>query len=149
MINIQTVNALLKHGFTMTEIKTAVNFAEQYGEANLHGWLIRYNDRGEMITLHPSWGGIYVGDYTARLIFQKNLSYSYGKFGYMPANHGDLAKVLDRLDENKTNGYILCECNASSYKRRKKQVEKLGYKVYKSNIDHCDSDIATCVFLIA
>ena len=149
MINLYTVNNLKNHGFTMAEIKTAVNFAEQYGEATLHGWVIRYNDRGEMITLHPSWGGIYVGDYTARLIFQKNLSYSYGRFGYMHAKHGDLPKILDRLDENKTNGYILCECNASSYKRRKKQVEKLGYTVYKSNIDHCDSDIATCVFLIA
>lgn len=149
MINIKTVNALLKHGLPMAEIKTALNFAEQYGEATLHGWVIRYNDRGEMITLHPSWGGIYVGDYTARLIFQKNLSYTYAKYGFMNAKHGDLQKILAKLDENKTNGYILCECDASSYKRRKKQVEKLGYTVYKSNIDQCDSDIATCVFLIA
>ena len=38
---------------------------------------------------------------------------------------------------------------AYSYERRKKQVEKLGYKVYKTNIDHCSHDTDTCVFLIA
>lgn len=149
MLNIQTANILLQKGFSMDEVETAINFAEQHGKATLHGWVIRHNDRGEMITVHPSWGGIYVGDYAAHLIFQKNLSYSCGGFGHVHAKHRDLPTVLTRLSENKTNGYILCECDAGSYTRRKRQVEKLGYTVYKSNIDHCSRDSSTCVFLIA
>ena len=126
MINLQTVHALKNKGYEMADIMAAINTAETNGEASIDGYLIRYNDRGEMILVHRSWGGIYVGDYDAKIIFQKNLSYTYGRYCYMTAKHGELSKVLAKLDENKTNGYILCECDAGSYNRRKKQVEKLG-----------------------
>ena len=148
-MNKWTIRNLMNAGFTAAEIATAAAIAEANGQAALGGWVIRHNDRGELIAVHPSWAGIYVGDYKSHVIFQKNLSYTYSRYGYMNAKHGDLAKVLAKLDENKTNGFILCECMACSYSRRKKQVEKLGYTVHRSNIDQCEHDTATCVFLIA
>lgn len=149
MLNIQVVNTLKNKGFEISEIMKAIHTAEKDGEAVLEGWTIRYNDRGEMITVHPSWCGIYVGDYNSHVIFQKNLSYHYKNFGFMSAKYSDLDRVLSSLAANKTNGYILCECSAGQYSRRKKQVEKLGYTVYKTNISACTSEISTCVFLIA
>lgn len=148
-MNDHVMRNLKNDGFTVAEIEAAISTAEINGQAPLGGWLIRHNDRGELITLHPSWGGIYVGDYKSHIHFQKNLSYTYGGYGFMNAKHGDLEKVLQKLDAAKTNGFILCECMAYGYERRKKQVEKLGYKVYKTNIAQCDRDTSTCVFLIA
>lgn len=149
MLNIQVVNTLKKQGFEISEIMNAIRAAEKDGEAILNGWTIRYNDRDEMIVVHPSWCGIYVGDYKSHVIFQKNISYHYNNFGFMPAKYNDLDRVLSALAANKTNGFILCECSAGQYDRRRKQVEKLGYTVYKSNISACTSEISTCVFLIA
>ena len=149
MINLQIVTTLKNKGFDMSAIRQAVRTAEETGEANLEGWVIRYNTQGEMILLHPSWCGIYVGDYNSHIIFQKDLSYTFNRYGFMNAKHRDLADVLAKLDEHKTNGFILCECDASSFNRRKKQIEKHGYTVHKSNIAACESNIATCVFLIA
>lgn len=149
MINLQTVQTLKRKGFEMSDILKAIHTAEETGEANLEGHVIRYNDRGEMIVLHPSWCGIYVGDYNSHIIFQKNLSYTFSKYGFMNAKHRDLVQVLAKLNEHKTNGFILCECCACDFNRRKKQVEKAGYTVYKSNITACENDISTCVFLIA
>ena len=149
MLNLETVRTLTRHGYEMSAVLAAMNAAETTGSADLDGWTIRYNERGEMITVHPSWCGIYVGDYAAHIIFQKNLSYRCGKYGYMNAKHRDLPAVLEKLDAAKTNGFILCECCACDYERRKKQVEKLGYTVHRSNISACESDISSCVFLIA
>ena len=149
MINLQTVTTLKNKGFEMPDILKAIHTAEATGEANLEGYVIRYNDRGEMIVLHPSWCGIYVGDYNSHIIFQKNLSYTFSKYGFMNAKHRDLVQVLAKLEAHKTNGFILCECCACDFNRRKKQIEKAGYTVHKSNISACDSDISTCVFLIA
>lgn len=148
-INFRTVEILTKKGFSIHDIMTAIHNAESTGQSELAGWVIRYNDRGEMIVLNPSWCGIYVGDFNSHIIFQRNLSYRYGRYGYMSAKHRDLPQVLAKLDEHKTNGFILCECCACDYERRKKQVEKAGYIVHKSNISACDSEISTCVFLIA
>ena len=149
MLNLDAVRTLSRHGYEMPAIVAAMNAAEATGSADLDGWIIRYNERGEMITVHPSWCGIYVGDYSAHIIFQKNLSYTYSRYGFMNAKHRDLPAVLEKLDAAKTNGYILCECCACDYARRKKQVEKLGYTVHRSNISACETDISTCCFLIA
>lgn len=149
MLNLNTVRTLARHGYEAPAIMAAVNTAEITGSADLDGWIIRYNERGEMILVHPSWCGIYVGDFKSHIIFQKDLSYTYGKYCFMNAKHRDLPAVLEKLDATKTNGFILCECCACDYARRKKQVEKLGYTVHRSNISACESDISTCVFLIA
>lgn len=150
IIDLKIANELKRKGFANAEIYEAFRKLEATGTAGIGGYAIRPTaDNDHLILLHPSWGGIYVGDYTAKIIFQKNLSYSFGRFGFMSAKHGDLPEVLKKLDEAKTNGFILCECDAGSYNRRKKQVEKLGYTVQKSNIDHCKRDHETCVFLIA
>lgn len=149
MYNIQTINALVKRGYDVKTIVAAMDTAEATGSANLDGWIIRYNERGEMILVHPSWCGIYVGDYSAHVIFQKNISYTFSKYGFMHAKYRDLPAVLEKLDAAKTNGFILCECCACDFARRKKQVEKLGYTVHHSNIEACKSDISSCVFLIA
>lgn len=82
MLNLDAVRTLTRHGYEMPAILSAMNAAETAGSADLDGWTIRYNERGEMITVHPSWCGIYVGDYAAHIIFQKNLSYRCGKYGY-------------------------------------------------------------------
>ncbi len=149
MLNLNVIRTLSKHGYDMPAILAAVNAAEATGSADLDGWTIRYNDRGEMILVHPSYCGIYVGDYSAHVIFQKDISYTFGKYGFMNAKYRDLPAVLEKLEAAKTNGYILCECCACDFSRRKKQVEKLGYTVYRSNISACETDISSCVFLIA
>ena len=92
----KTVQFLTKNGFAMPEIMQTIRTAEKDGEANLSGWVVRYNADGEMIVIHPSWCGIYTGDYSAHIIFQKNISYTAGHFGFTPAKHRDLAEVLDR-----------------------------------------------------
>lgn len=149
MINLNVVNILKKCGFEMPEIMSAIRAAEKDGESILKGWTIRYNDRGEMIVVNPSWCGIYVGDFKSHIIFQKDISYHYKNYGFMSAKYGDLERVLANLAAHKTNGYILCECPAFQYDRRKKQVEKLGYTVHKTNVSACDNEISTCFFLIA
>lgn len=149
MINFKTVEVLTKKGYAMKDVLAAIRTAETAGQAELDGWVIRYNGRGEMITVHPSWCGIYVGDFNSHIIFQKDLSYTYSRYGFMSAKHRDLPQVLAKLDEYKTNGFILCECCACDYERRKKQVEKAGYTIHKSNISACESETSTCVFLIA
>lgn len=150
IIDLKIANELKRKGFDNSEIHEAFRKLETTGTSDIGGYTIRPTADGDhLILLHPSWGGIYVGDYKSHIIFQRNLSYTFNRYGFMNAKHGDLPEVLKKLDESKNNGFILCECNASDYPRRKKQVEKLGYTVHKSNIDHCKSDIATCVFLIA
>ena len=149
MINLQTVRVLVKQGFEMPAIMEAVKTAEATGSAELGGWVVRTGADGKMFAVHPSYCGIYVGDYSSHLIFQKNLSYSFGRFGFMSAKYRDLPTVLARLDEHKTNGFILCECCACQYERRKKQVEKEGFTVRRTNISACTSDTSTCFFLIA
>lgn len=150
MVNIETVTALKKAGFEMPQIKAAVQQAEETGSANIGGYVVRFRqDDGKMIVLHPSWNGIYMGDYNAHLIFEKELSYSFGHYCFIKAKHRQLETVLATLTEHKTNGYILCECDANRFPLRKRQVEKLGYTVYKSNIEACQHDWSTCYFLIA
>lgn len=149
MLNLNVARTLSNHGYDMPAILAAMNAAEAAGSADLDGWTIRYNDRGEMIAVHPSYCGIYIGDYSAHIIFQKSLSYTYSKYGFMQAKHRDLPAVMEKLDAAKTNGYILCECCACDFARRKKQVEKLGYTVHRSNISACESDISSCFFLVS
>ena len=148
MINVKTVEVLRKKGFPMPDILKTVNEAEKNGEAALCGYVVRFNASGEMIVLHPSWCGIYAGDYGAHIIFQKNISYSCGRFGFMSAKHSDLEKVLENCRKNSTTEEILCECCADSFSRRRKQIEKLGYSVVKSNISACEKDWSTCYFII-
>ncbi len=148
MINIKTVEVLKKHGYDMADIKTALNTAESTGESYLDGWCIRYNKKGEMIILHPSHNGIYIGDYNTHLIFQKNLSFSYSNVSFCQAKHGELERVLTLLSKHTDTQCIYCECPACDYNRRVKQIEKLGYHVLKSNIDKVDG-ISSCHFLIA
>lgn len=148
MINIKTVEVLKNKGFQMPDIIKTVNEAEKNGEAVLCGYVIRFNAAGEMIVLHPSLCGIYTGDYGAHIIFQKNISYSCGHFGFMSAKHSDLEKVLENCCKNSATEEILCECCAGSFSRRCKQVEKLGYKVVKSNISACENDWSTCYFIV-
>ena len=132
----------------MPEIMQTIHAAEKDGEADLKGWVVRYNADGEMIVIHPSWCGIYAGDYNAHIIFQKNISYTAGHYGFMSAKHGELEKVLDRCRQYSKTEEILCECSADNFKRRCKAVEKLGFKVLRSNISACESEISTCYFII-
>ena len=143
----KTVQILTKNGFAMPEIMQTIRTAEKDGEANLSGWVVRYNADGQMIVIHPSWCGIYTGDYSAHIIFQKNISYTAGHFGFTPAKHRDLAEVLDRCKQY-GGAEILCECCADSFQRRCKAVEKLGFKVLRSNISACEHNWSTCYFVI-
>lgn len=142
-IDFKVCKELLNKGFSPAEIQTAFDAAQKNGESSLNGWTIRKNSDGEWILLHPSWCGIYIGDYESHVIFQKNISCRSGRYGYAPAKYSELPAVLGRC-----SGNILCECHADQYDRRKKQVEKLGYRVLKSNISACESSISTCVFVI-
>ena len=54
MLNLTSIRTLTNHGYDMPAILAAVHAAETNGSADLDGWTIRYNDRGEMITVHPS-----------------------------------------------------------------------------------------------
>ena len=119
MLNLDAVRTLTRHGYEMPAILAAIHAAETNGSADLDGWTIRYNDRGEMITVHPSWCGIYVGDYSAHIIFQKNISYTFSRYGFMNAKYRDLSAVLEKLDAAKTTGFILCECCACDFPRRR------------------------------
>lgn len=148
MINIKTVEVLKKQGYDMADIKAVLNKAGANGEAYLDGWCIRYNKKGDMIVLHPSHNGIYIGDYNTHLIFQKNLSFSYANIGFSQAKHGELERVLTLLSKHSDTECIYCECPACDYNRRVKQVEKLGYRVLKTNIDKVEG-ISPCHFLIA
>lgn len=149
MSNLDVARTLSNHGFDMHTIRAAIDTAEGTGKADLNGWIIRYSCSGDMIVLHPSWCGIYVGDYDTHIIFQRDISYRCGICGYVSAKHHDLAAILERLNAAKTSAYILCECSAFQYERRKSQVEKLGYTVHHSNISACSSDWSPCVFLIS
>lgn len=149
MINIKVVNVLKKNGFDMSKIKAALHEAEKNRIAELDGWLIRYDRSGEMIVLHPDWCGIYVGDYESHISFRNNLSYHYGNCGYMSAQYGKLKEVLNILGDHRNGNYILGECYAGEFEQRKRQIEKAGYSVYKSNISACTKDWSTCFFLIA
>ena len=143
----KTVQILTNQGFQMSEIMQTIHAAEKNGEATLGGWVVRYNSAVEMIVIHPSWCGIYCGDYSAHIIFQKNISYTFNHYGFMPAKHSDLATVLDNCKKC-GSVEILCECCADSFKRRCKAVEKLGFKVLRSNISACEYDWSTCYFVI-
>lgn len=147
MINLEVVNLLKKQGYNMEKIIGTLNKAEVDREAYLDGWCIRYNKKGDMIILHPSHNGIYIGDYNAQLSFQKNISFSYANIRGQ-AKHGELESVLTLLSKHSDTKCIYCECPACDYKRRVKQVEKLGYRVLKTNIDKVDG-INSCHFLIA
>lgn len=144
----KTVQILTKQGFTMPEIMRTIHAAEKDGKADLKGWVVRFNADGEMIVIHPSWCGIYSADYNAHIIFQKNISYSAGHFGFMQTKHGELEKVLENCRKYSTTEEILCECCADSFKRRCKAVEKLGFKVLRSNISACEHGWSTCYFVI-
>ncbi|MCD7919469.1 MAG: hypothetical protein LUG45_05250 [Clostridiales bacterium] len=150
MVSLSVVNDLHRAGFPMPEVRAAVLAAEENGSADIGGYVVRYRqDTGEMILLHPSWNGIYTGDYAARLNFQKELLYSFGHYALIHAKHRELPAVLETLEQHKTNGFILCECDAAAFPRRKRQVEKLGYTVHTSNIAFCDCDWSPCYFLIS
>lgn len=149
MINIKTIEVLKKHGYAMADIKAALDQAEKLGEYFLDGWCIRYNSNNDMIILHPARCGIYIGDFAATIHFERSLTFSYGNIGFHKAKYSELEKILSVLSARKTNGYILCECYACDFQRRKKQVEKLGYEIHKSNIEKCDTDTSVCNFLIA
>lgn len=148
MINIKVVEVLKRKGYDMADINLALKQAETNGESYLDGWCIRYNKSGEMIILHPSQNGIYIGDYNTHLIFQKNLSFSYANIGFKQAKHGELERVLALLVKHTNTEGIYCECPAYDYNRRVKQIEKLGYRVLKTNIDKVEG-ISSCHFLIA
>lgn len=51
MLNLETVRTLTRHGYEMPAILAAIHAAETNGSADLDGCTIRYNDRGEMITV--------------------------------------------------------------------------------------------------
>ena len=106
MLNLASARTLTRHGYDMPAILAAMNAAETTGSADLDGWTIRYNDRGEMITVHPSWCGIYVGDYSAHVIFQKNISYTFSHYGFMNAKYRDFPAVLVKLGPATTNGFF-------------------------------------------
>ena len=142
-IDFKVCKELMNKGFSPDAINSAFEAAQKDGESSLNGWTIRRKLTGEWMVLHPSWCGIYVGDYDSHVIFQRNISYTSGKYGYAPAKHSELPEVLSRCAST-----ILCECRAANYERRRKQVEKLGYRVLKSNISACESDNSTCVFVI-
>lgn len=141
-IDVNVCKELMKKGSSPDAIKAAFEAAQKNGESSLNGWTIRRNSDGEWMVLHPSWCGIYVGDYENHVIFQKNISCRAGKYGYAPAKHSELPEVLSRCSST-----ILCECWADQYDRRKKQIEKLGYRVLKSNISACDTS-SRCFFVI-
>ncbi len=147
MINIKTIEVLKKAGYTMSDIRNTVNEAEKTGSAQIGGWVVRYNEKGDMIVLHPSHNGIYIGDYTAHLHFEKTLAYTVKNTFFTKAKYGELAEVLKRCDADKNENGILCECPACDFERRKKQVEKLGYKISISNYDRC-SGFDNCKFVI-
>lgn len=142
-VDVNVCKVLLDKGFAPAEIQAAFEAAQKSGESILNGWTIRRKLTGEWMVLHPSWCGIYVGDYDSHVIFQKNISCRSGKYGYTPAKYSELSAVLGRCSST-----ILCECRAANYERRRKQVEKLGYRVLKTNISACESDNSTCVFVI-
>ena len=146
-ISFKTIQILTKQGFQISEIMQTIHTAEKNGEAVLCGWVVRYNANGEMIVLHPSWCGIYTGDYSAHIIFQKNISYTCGHYSFTPAKHRDLATVLENCQKH-GGTEILCECCADSFNRRCKAVENLGFKVLRSNISACESNLSTCYFVI-
>ena len=148
MINIKTVEVLKKQGYDMAAIRTALDKAESEKEAYLDGWCIKYNREGKMILLHPSHNGIYIGDYNTHLIFQKNLSFSFANIGFQSAKYRDLEKVLTTLSKFSDTDSVYCECPACDYARRVKQIEKLGYRVIKTNIDKVEG-ISTCHFIVA
>ena len=142
-IDFKVCKVLLNKGFSPAEIQAAFETAQKNGEYSLNGWTIRRNSAGEWMVLHPSWCGIYVGDYDSHIIFQKNISCRSGKYGYAPAKYSELPMVLGRCAST-----ILCECWSDQYDRRRKQLEKLGYRVLKSNISACESSISKCYFVI-
>lgn len=142
-IDVNVCKVLLNEGCSHDAINDAFEAAQKDGESSLNGWTIRRNSDGEWMVLNPSWCGIYVGDYDSHVIFQRNISYTSGKYGYAPAKHSELPMVLSRCSST-----ILCECWADQYNRRKKQIEKLGYRVLKSNISSCESSISRCFFVI-
>ena len=95
--------------------------------------------KGEVIELHESYNGIYIGDYDVHLTFEKDLAViaKVGRFGYIySTKHRELANELEKY-LNLTDE-ILGECPAVQALRRIKKIEKLGYKVIKSNLDKID-----------
>ena len=149
MLDSYTVRTLKFAGFEDGEIMEAEKSAEINGTANLGGYTVRYNNYGEMIALHPDRCGIYVGDYNAHVIFQRDISYTCEGFGFESAKYREMPEVMEALNNSKTNGYILCECPAGDYERRVKQLKKLGYCVYRSTIEKCKDKYCTCSFLVA
>lgn len=149
MINLKTIEVLKKQGYEMDVIKQAIKAAEQEGQANLDGWVIRYNDKNEMIVLHQNWNGIYIGDFKTSIHFEKVISYNFTGDFFVHAKYSELEKVLEKVNENKTNGFIFCQCSKCDFERRKKQLAKFGYKVHKTNIEQIESDYGDVSFLIA
>lgn len=140
--------------FPASQVRAAMEKAEESGEADLHGYTIRFTRDVErrMIALHPSWGGIYVGDYPSYVHFQKDILYRFPIDGRKSAScyakHRDTASVMERCMKASPTGEVLCECSAGMYNRRRKKVESLGYKVIRDNYAQCEREISSCVFVV-
>lgn len=144
----------LSRTFPAAQVRAAMEKAEECGEADLNGYTIRFTRDAErrMIALHPSWGGIYVGDYPSYVHFQVNILYRFPINGHKSASccakHRDTASVMERCMDASPTGEVLCECSAGMYKRRRKKVESLGYRVIRDNYAQCDREISPCVFVV-
>lgn len=153
MLDSHTIRQL-SNTFSMSEIQSAMEKAEECGEAALGGYTIRFTRDAErrMIAVHPSWGGIYVGDYPSAVNFQKDILYRYSVAGRKSAScyakHRDTASVMERCMAASPTGEVLCECSAGMYNRRRKKVESLGYRVIRDNYAQCDREISPCVFVV-
>lgn len=105
------------------------------------------NAAGELKPLHKSWNGIFIGDYDSYIHFQKDIIARYCHF-MRTAKHRDTANVLQECFKYSNNGKVLCECDKYSYPRRKKAVERLGYRVIIDNYERCSENWNPCYFVI-
>lgn len=147
MLSVNEINILKKDGFSVKEIMSAIHHAEESGKSEIGIWSIHHNKAGKMILLHPSKGGIYACDYDAHINFRRVIDYYDGK-RIMDGHYKNLPEILEYLN-NIAKDFILCGCPAGDYLRRKNQIEKLGYKIYKSNIGVCCDKTSNCLFLIS
>lgn len=120
-----------------------INFPTKHTNCEFH-----ITKAGEIIELHESWNGIYVGDYNCHVIFQKNISFNDGNHIYMSRKYSDLEDVMRRCTMSSKDGQILCEVNRGQYERRIKALQKLGYVVVKTTYKHDDEDHFMCHFVV-
>ena len=147
VINLKLIQILNKCGASTPEALEAIKRAKNGEDVKIGDCDLHITKDGKIIALHESWMRIYIGDYKAHIIFQKNISFSLG-FAYTGRKHRELSDVLDICKRNSPDGEILCECPAHDYNRRIKALNKYGFTVKKSNIDHCDDEYRTCYFVI-